>query len=357
VIVMFQRHLAPYRISLFNSLSDALDGEFTVVLARRDPTPDRLWTVPWSEVRCRVAILPGHRLDIGRGTVEVSRGVRATLDDLKPQVVVLGGWDVHACWAALRWARRREVPLIGWVESSQHTGSHRGAASSTIRRRFLMACSAAIVPGVGAEEFVRELAPALPCHHAPNSVDAPDLRAIGEPPPHGAALFIGELSERKGADLVLAAAPQILHLFPRLIVAGDGPLRADFIALAARLPGVEYAGFVEGPEKKQLFEQSAVILIPSRRDPWPLVACEAMVGLRPIVVGTGVGSLRDLQRLAGEAICAMSAATPRALVDAASRAKRQAVPPGLREAFRPETVAAAMAAAARSVACAGGPVA
>jgi glycosyltransferase involved in cell wall biosynthesis len=357
MIVLFQRQLAPYRVSLFNSLSDALGGQFTLVLTRRDPTPNRQWTVPWSEVRFRVAVLPGHRLDIGRGTLEVSRGVRATLDDLRPQVIVLGGWDVHACWSALRWARRRGVPLISWVESSQHTGRRRGIISSTIRHRFLRACSAAIVPGAASEAFVRQLAPALPCHRAPNSVDAPDLRAIGEPPPHGAALFIGELTQRKGADLVLAAARQILQLFPRLIIAGDGPLRSDVIALAARLPGLEYAGFVEGTAKTQLFEQSAVILIPSRRDPWPLVACEAIVGLRPIVVGPGVGSLADLQQMAGEAISAMSVATPRNLVDAAMRAKAQVVPPKLREAFRPETVATAMAAATRSVASAKGRVA
>jgi glycosyltransferase involved in cell wall biosynthesis len=279
------------------------------------------------------------------------------LDDLKPQAVVLAGWDVHACWAALRWARRRGVPLIGWVESSQRTGPHRDVISNAIRHRFLRECSAAIVPGAAAEAFVRQLAPALPCYCAPNSVDAPDLRAIGDPSPQGAAVFIGELSQRKGADLVLAAAPRLLQLFPRMIVAGDGPLRSDAVARAAQLPGLEYVGFVEGQEKTRLFERSAVILVPSRMDPWPLVACEALVALRPIVVGPGVGSRPDLRQAAGEAVSAMPTATPKDLIDAARRAKGQVVPPGLRAAFRPEAVAAAMATAARSVASGGGPVA
>jgi glycosyltransferase involved in cell wall biosynthesis len=355
MIVLFQRSLGPYRVPLFNSLSDALDGDFTLILTRQDRTPNRRWTIPWSEVRCRVAVLPGHRLDIGRGTLEVSLGVGATLGDLNPQAIVLGGWDVHACWSALRWARRRRVPLIGWVESSSGTGPHRGMVSNTVRRRFLKACSAAIVPGAASEAFVHQLTPALPCHHAPNSVDAPDLRALGQPPAGGAALFIGELSQRKGTDLVLAAAPQILELFPRLIVAGDGPLRSDVIALAERLPGLEYAGFTEGPQKTRIFERSAVVLIPSRRDPWPLVACEALVGLRPIVTGPGVGSFPDLRQLAGEAVSAMAAATPQDLVYAARRVKGRVVPPALRGAFSPEAVAAAMVTAVRSVASAGGP--
>jgi len=349
MIVLFQRSLAPYRVSLFNSLSDTLNGEFTLVLTRPDPTPDRQWTIPWSELRCRVVVLPGQRFDIGRGALEVSHGVRAALDDMKPQAVVLGGWTVQACWAALRWARRRGVPLIGWVESSLHTGPHRGALSNTIRRRFLEACSAAIVPGAAAEAFVRQLVPALPCHHVPNSVDAPDLRSISEPPPQGAALFIGELSPRKGVDLLLGAAPQILRLFPRLIVAGDGPLRSAVLALAARLPGLEYTGYVEGPQKAALFEQAAVVLMPSRRDPWPLVACEALVALRPIVAGPGVGSVPDLQQMAGEAVSAMPSDTEQCLVNAAKQAKRRIVPPELRTAFRPETVADAMAEATRSV--------
>ena len=356
MIVLFQRSLAPYRISLFNSLSDALDGQFTLVLTRRDPTPDRRWTVHWSEVRFRVVVLPAYRLDTGRGMLEVSRGVRDTLAGLKPQAVVLGGWDVHACWAALRWARQRGVPLVGCVESSQGTGLHRGVVSSAVRRRFLRACSAAIVPGAASEAFVRQLAPALPCHHVPNSVDVPDLRATGESLAGGAAVFIGELSQRKGTDLVLAAAPQILELFPRLIIAGDGPMRSDVTALAARLPGMEYAGFVEGPEKAKLFEQAAVVLIPSRSDCGPMVASEALVALRPIVAGPGVGALPDLQRVAGDAVSVMPAATPVDLVDAARRAKGRVVPLGIRAALGPEAAAASMAAAVRSVTSVGGAV-
>lgn len=354
MIVMFQRTLAPYRVSLFNSLSDALGGQFSLVLSRRDSTPDRAWTVPRSEVRFRVEVLPGNRLDIGNGTWEVSRGVRATLDSLKPEAVVLSGWDVHASWAALWWARRRGVPAIGWVESWQDSGRHRGAVSTAIRRRYLTACSAAIVPGVATEEFVHQFAPDLPCHHALSAVDLPDLRALGAPSPGGAALFIGELVPRKGIDLILAAAAEILQLFPRLIIAGDGPLRPAVTALAARLPGLEYAGFVEGAEKTRLFEQSAVVLIPSRRDCGPMVASEALVALRPIVMGPGAGALLDMRRIAGDAVSAMSKATPRDLVDATSRVRGQVVPPRVRAELGPKAMGYAMAVAARST-CPGTP--
>jgi glycosyltransferase involved in cell wall biosynthesis len=348
MIALFTQQLAPYRVSLYNSLNAALDGELTVVLSRQDPPGNRLWTIPWSDVGFRTVVLPGSRIDIGRRSWEVSRGVAATLAELRPRTVMLTGWDVHACWSALRWSRRKGVPAVAWVASAQSTGVRRGAGSTAVRRRFLGACSAAVVPGVAAEAFVRQLVPALPCYHAPNAVDVPDLRAIGDPPPDGAALFIGELSRRKGVDLILAAAAEILDIFPRLIIAGDGPLRGDVVALAARLPGLDYVGFVEGLRKRQLFEQAAVVLIPSRRDAGPMVATEALVGLRPVVMGPGACAAPDLRRIAGEAVSVMPAATPLALVDAITRAKAHAVPPELRAAYTPDSMAAGMAAAARA---------
>jgi len=356
VIVLFQRSLAPYRVPLFNCLSDALGGQFAVLLSRRDPAPGRRWTIPWPEVRFRVEVLPGHRVEAGRVALELSRGVRSALDALRPRAIVLGGWDVPACWSAWAWARRRGVPLISWVESAHGTGRHRGGLSSAVRREFLAACSAAIVPGAAAEQFVRELAPALPCHRAPNSVQGPDLRTIGPPRPAGAALFLGQLSRRKGADLVLAAAAELLSVFPGLIMAGDGPLRRETAALARQLPGLEYAGFVEGEDRRRIFERSAVVLLPSRMDPWPLVAAEALVGLRPVVLGPGVGSTADLRRAAGDAVVAMRAATPCELVAAARQARTRAVPASLRAAFSAEEVARAMASAIRSAGSARGAV-
>jgi hypothetical protein len=87
-----------------------------------------------------------------------------------------------------------------------------------------------------------------------------------------------------------------------------------------------------------------------------MVASEALVALRPIVAGPGVGALPDLQRAAGDAVSAMPAATPVDLVDAARRAKGRVVPLGLRAALGSDAAAAAMATAVRAVAPAKGSV-
>jgi glycosyltransferase involved in cell wall biosynthesis len=348
MIVLLQRQLAPYRISVLNMLSEALGGELMVMHVRLDPTNDRQWAIAWDEVKFQTATLSGYRINVGSGTVELSYHVGSTLAEFRPQVVVLSGWDTHASWTALSWARRHGVPVIVWVASTQHAGKHRGWASDAARRYFLRRCAAAVVPGISAEAFVRKLAPSLPTYRVTNAIDEPDLRALGAPPRDGAALFMGALSRRKGVDLILEAAGDILTIFPRLIIAGNGPLRDEVVALAARLPGLEYAGFAEGRDKTRLFQQSSALLLPSRKDPWLLVASEALVARRPVVLGPGVGAIPDLQPIAGDAVVLMRAATPEELVNAARQVRDQVVPASLSEAFRPGEQAAAMAAAFRS---------
>lgn len=232
MIVLLQRQLAPYRISVLNMLNEELGGELMVMHVRPGPARNRQWTIAWDEVKFQTTILPGYRVNVGSGTVELSRHVGSTVAKFRPQAVVLNGWDMHASWTALSWARPRGVPVIAWVASTQRAGKHRGSVSNAARRYFLGHCSAAVVPGISAEAFVRKLTPSLPTYRVTNAIDEPDLRALSAPPKDGAALFIGELSRRKGVDLILEAAEDILSIFP----ASSSPATVLFVTRLSRSP-------------------------------------------------------------------------------------------------------------------------
>ncbi len=132
---------------------------------------------------------------------------------------------------------------------------------------------------LAASEFLAEEARGLGARDVavvPNGVPIPS--EVGPPgdPPH--ALYVGRLSEEKGV-LELAEAA---HGLP-LVVVGDGPLRDRF-------PGS--VGFVPPAEVGAYLERAALVVCPSRREGYGVVARQAMAYGRP-VVATAVGGLAE----------------------------------------------------------------
>jgi glycosyltransferase involved in cell wall biosynthesis len=111
----------------------------------------------------------------------------------------------------------------------------------------------------------------------PNGVEIPPF--VREPSSPPEVLFAGRLSREKGI-LELVEASRGMNL----VVAGDGPLRAQ-------VPGA--LGFVPHRELGELYERASVVACPSHREGFNVVCAEAMAYGRPVVAGA-VGGLLDL---------------------------------------------------------------
>ena len=111
----------------------------------------------------------------------------------------------------------------------------------------------------------------------PSGVELPVEVGVEADPPE--ILYAGRLSAEKGVLELVEAARGM-----KLVVAGDGPLRA-------RVPGAR--GFVPNDELQALYARAAIVACPSRREGFGVACLEAMSHARP-VVATGVGGLRDL---------------------------------------------------------------
>lgn len=341
MLVVVQNVLAPYRVPLFNAVSRGLDDKFAVLLCRDTyPKRYRRWYVPRSDVDFRLEMLSTLGIEVGERVPELSFRIHRALDRLSPDAVVLGGWDLWASWSSLRWCRQHHIPAVAWVESGAASGSWRGSFTTLVRKRFLNACASALVSGEAAAAFVGQLRPGLPTTVVHNSVGHPALHTL-PPPSAGGALFVGELSHRKGIDLLLEAAPQLLRYLEVVTIVGDGYLRTVVIDIARRYEGVHYLGYLQGEQLIKGFEGARVVIVPSRRDPAPLVASEALAAGRPLVLGSGVGNAADLRGLSPEAVDVMPTPSAAELVRSVRKVYGKIVDPTARSVFRPESSAAA----------------
>lgn len=110
-------------------------------------------------------------------------------------------------------------------------------------------------------------------------------------------LFAGRLVSRKGVDVALRA---LSHLHKQgcqipLSICGDGKERASLEELASNLGLRDYVmfqGWTAPEELAELYGRSEVALIPSRKEPFGIVALEAIASGCP-VVASEVGGLPE----------------------------------------------------------------
>ncbi len=110
-------------------------------------------------------------------------------------------------------------------------------------------------------------------------------------------LAIGRMVPKKGFDVLLKSFAMIKRDDPcvRLIMIGDGP-EHDTLQLLARdleLSKIEWRGAQEHKAVIRSIETSDLVVVPSREEPFGLVALEAMASGKP-VIATRVGGLPEV---------------------------------------------------------------
>lgn len=181
---------------------------------------------------------------------------------------------VHAHWlpaGAVALATRRPVVLTVHGTDLELARHARPLAHAILRRiRVVLAVSTALA------DEARRLG-ARDVRVVPNGVELPENVGPEAEPPE--ILFAGRLSREKGIlELVEAARGH------ELVVAGDGPLRAQ-------VP--QACGWLPHEELERLYDRAAIVACPSRREGFGVVCAEAMAHGRA-VVASDVGGLRDL---------------------------------------------------------------
>jgi len=269
--------------------------EFAVVTCQNDPALPQealLRGIPVFRFPFLQALVAGK----ADAVATLRHQVTALRRTFAPDLVHLSGFGPSAVYC-LGAAHSPPLPLLVTLHGEAYSP---GEKSGTLLERILRsanwvaACSQAML------DHARRLVPdyALPASLVYNGMEAPDLPPTALPFDPPRILYLGRLSDEKGADLAVKAMALISERFPaaRLVIAGDGPNRPLLERLAAEL-GIghvaQFIGWVAPGRVAALMNAATLLVMPSRKEGFGLVALESALMCRPLVA-TRVGGLPEI---------------------------------------------------------------
>ncbi len=303
----------------------ALGGHEVVVLCRHAAGTDAETHPTTDEIvdgvrLIRVAEDPVHvtfERDLVAWTLSMGHAmIRAGTELLRtwrPEVVHAHDWLVTQPAIAL--AEAAEVPLVGTIHATE-AGRHSGWLSQPLNQQIhsvewwlanrvdaLITCSEAMRREVAHLFEVPD--EAITVIH--NGIEERNWYVKGEhvarvraahSPDGPMLLFFGRLEWEKGVQDLLDALPEIRRRHPgtRLVVAGAGRHRDELVAQTARLSlddAVEFVGHLPDAELRAVLSAADAVVLPSRYEPFGIVALEAAAAQAPLVASTagGLGEL------------------------------------------------------------------
>ncbi len=111
-------------------------------------------------------------------------------------------------------------------------------------------------------------------------------------------LFMGRLVYEKGIQHLISAMPKILEGYhdSKLVICGKGGMEEE-LKNQVKAMGIEnkvfFAGYMKGKDVQRMYKAADVAVFPSTYEPFGIVALEAMLSEKPIVV-SDIGGLNEI---------------------------------------------------------------
>jgi len=291
-VVVLSRRPTGTDASTHPTISHVTEGVLVVAVAEDAPHfefgEDMLaWTLAMGHAMVRAGV------SLGRGGIG---------DGWQPDVVHAHDWLV--AHPAIALAEHFDVPLVSTLHATE-AGRHSGWLSGRTNRQVhsvewwlanesdcIITCSASMRDEVG-----DLYGPALPAISViRNGIDVSTWTYRDRQPNSGPArlLFVGRLEYEKGVQDAIAALPKIRRSHPgtTLVVAGEGT-QFEWLREQARVHrvarSVTFLGTLDHTELLGWLHGADAIVLPSRYEPFGIIALEAAAAGIPLVASTAGG--------------------------------------------------------------------
>lgn len=303
--------LSPYRVPLFKALADQPGIDLRVALLA-ETEANRRWHVEKSNLGFECHVVPGLHWFLARKEfhVHLNWGVHRAIRRVRPDVLIVSGYDNVAYWLALVWSRMYRIPLILWFESSLLSAKHRRGIIAGAKRFFVRRANAYVAFGTKAAECLMALgANPKTVFTGINTVNMEWYRdrsaeARQEPSfpnlrsryPAVMLLYVGQLIERKNLTGLLEALRKLDDPTIGLVLVGSGPMEPQLRALCQSqgICNVFFEGFKQQEELPQYYALADAFVLPSTTEVWGLVVNEALASGLYVLCSNRAGAAYDL---------------------------------------------------------------
>jgi glycosyltransferase involved in cell wall biosynthesis len=289
-----QRVVPAYRVPFFKQLASVCEGGLKVFAGEPRRNEGILAA---SDLEAKL-FYSGENIHILGGPLYLcyQRKLVEWLDDWNPEALILEANPRYiANWAALRWMRQRNRPVIGWGLGAPTPQGVLTGVRVAYRQRFLNGFDALIAYStLGADQYRKLGVRSDRLFVAPNAV-APIPPPIPprkvKPQKDLSVIFVGRLQARKLVDNLLRACAS-LEYKPALTIVGDGPARNELEVLAREIyPQARFAGAQQGEALDGYFKAADLFVLPGTGG---LAVQQAMAHGLPVIVAEGDGTQKDL---------------------------------------------------------------
>lgn len=310
-IVILHNIISPHVNPIFRELAKIFD---VTVLYCSEKEDNR----SWSEIPrgFHYKVLPNVSIKMGRKdlfTYFINPSILKELFDLKPQIVIVSGWDLFAYQLAFFFCKLFRIKFILWSGSTEYELSWRRTLSRPLVWLMVKGSDSFIAYGTRAKDYLKNLgADSKKIYISFNTTDLNNYqRLCSRYAQHKnifkeklaisnkkIILYYGQLIQRKGVDILIKSFALIKEKNPNtaLLIIGSG-IYKKYLEELTKQKKLQDVIFIDDPGDKEInkfYAISDIFVLPSHEEVWGLVINQALACGLPVITTNRVGASVDL---------------------------------------------------------------